>query len=141
MLIILILLIPLITAQLALPIISDPKYHLISGETLIQSQLSSWNIQLGPLDLDLNLENGTDLETGISTRSSCKRSLRSCRDLRHTEEEVKRALGLPFLGKVSLGASVSIGVDSGWGKAENVAREERGDTEVTIDLSSHLSCG
>lgn len=43
-------------AQLSLPIIADPNYGLLSGESILKSQLGSWNINIGPIDIKLDLD-------------------------------------------------------------------------------------
>ncbi|KAK8845468.1 hypothetical protein IAR55_006181 [Kwoniella newhampshirensis] len=140
---------------LALPLISDPSFRLLSGEISVRQQLGSWGITLGPLSVDLGLNLGSLF--GRYSPLSVIRDKEERRS-RMKDEKKKRLLGLN-LGLLNLGFDIgsstlkgtasktsssassapsqalidlNVGLDLSlfsWGNADNVARGERGDTE------------
>ena len=134
-------------AQVSLPIISDPSFLTSSAEGTLKSQLSAWNIQIGPIDLQLGLASPILGKSSKLTKLLGLKRRRPSRlddtleryeresagELREERAE-KRGLGLKLglgLGDV-LGLDLGVQLGSGeWGEADNVARGDRGDTEVS----------
>ena len=134
-------------AQVSLPIISDPSFLTSSAEGTLKSQLSAWNIQIGPIDLQLGLASPVLGKSSKLTKLLGLKRRRPSRlddtleryeresagELREERAE-ERGLGLKLdlgLGDV-LGLDLGVQLGSGeWGEADNVARGDRGDTEVS----------
>lgn len=106
-------------AQFTLPIVADSSFASLPAESIVSSQLSSWGVQIGPIDLKL----GFGLPT-TPLRTSNLLGLRS----RGPKSQGSRA-GERGLGGLTE-ANVDVDTGSGWGEADTVARGERGDTEV-----------
>ena len=124
-----------VAAQLSFPIHSDPAYHSIPGDTLVRQQLSVWGISIGPVGI----------EPTVDLMSITRGSLASTPDLQADPRRSRvrsRGLGLSLRATLGLTSGLSNTVDnvnltshgasSGWGSAENVAKGEQGDTEVSI---------
>jgi len=131
-------------AQVTFPIRSDPNYHLIPGDTLILQQLSSWRIQIGPISLNLGGELNRFGKRETSSREyGADRSWSRARR-RGLWTSLGASLGLggsKSNGQIVPGLSVGVTgeVDiQGWASAENVAKREKGDTEVDQALLSLL---
>jgi hypothetical protein len=127
-------------SPITLPIISSPSYQFLSGDVLVQQQLGSWNISIGPISLDLDL----DIQSlAAQLRLPLKRDIQSLPDTRRSRTRgllSNLGLGLGINFGSSHGGGTSLGLDSGirlgvssslgWGAAETPARGEQGDTEV-----------
>lgn len=118
-------------AQITLPIIADPTFRLLSAESILRGQLGSWGIDIGPIDVNV------DLGISVSPLKLPKLPTLGPRrpDLHHDTASEKRNHKNPGKRRLNLGlnlgADVNVGVRGGWGDAENVARGARGDTEVS----------
>lgn len=104
--------------QISLPIIADSSFASLPAESIIGSQLASWGVKIGPIDLPLDLES-----LALPFKAS---------SLLGSERRAWRSRGVRVGGR-GVGDLIEVDVDverGGWGEADNVARGERGDTEV-----------
>lgn len=139
------------SAQIALPILADPKFRTIPGETLVRQQLSSWGIAVGPIDVSLHIRRDLTSQR-VPHKGECRRSRRKVEARSGLNLNAGLGVGLGLQPSLSLGTSSSaeagaltgsilglgppLGLGDkqgrGWGQADNVARGEKGDTEVSL---------